>query len=330
MVDQITDRLLTGAWVAHTNGSFVPRDPQDGTASIGIALATQEFLKLVAQEIDPTIRRNESRATNYEDLYSACLQVVQHEQIEIPNPIIERFVRHIEVASASLSSGVKPHVAGSSFASLTDKAVDLIQWAVFAGLSGATVPRDMDAISGVASAVDELDVFSLNHDLLIEAQLAGAGIAFSDGFSKKRADFRLFDWTWKKDSATTRLYKLHGSVDWYLFRFKSEWDQYASVAVDPERCTDDDGNPLDLLEVKPRFLTGTTVKEQAYGIDLFGEIFLEFRERLSKHNTLICCGYGWGDKGINVRLNQWLRDQKKNRLVILHNDASDDLSAKRF
>lgn len=78
------------------------------------------------------------------------------------------------------------------------------------------------------------------------------------------------------------------------------------------------------------FLTGTTVKEQAYGVGLVGEIFSKFREVLSNHHTLICCGYGWGDKGINIRLGQWLRDAKENRIIILHGGSKDEILGKRF
>ena len=87
----------------------------------------------------------------------------------------------------------------------------------------------------------------------------------------------------------------------------------------------------DPLDVKPLFLSGTTVKEQAYGTGLFGDLFTEFRHRSSTHRTLICCGYGWGDKGINIRLNpQWLRDTPENRLVILHRGSTDAITQRRF
>jgi hypothetical protein len=78
------------------------------------------------------------------------------------------------------------------------------------------------------------------------------------------------------------------------------------------------------------FLTGTTVKEQAYGVSLFGEFFAAFHDYLNAHHTLICCGYGWADKGINIRLHQWLRNAEANRVVILHNDPEDILAHRRF
>jgi hypothetical protein len=102
------------------------------------------------------------------------------------------------------------------------------------------------------------------------------------------------------------------------------------VRGDPEHCRDENGNRLSLLQPQPRFLTGTIVKEQSYGTTVTGECFAELRRRLAIHKTLICCGYGWGDKGINVRINQWLRDQTENKLVILHNGDVDHLKTKGF
>src|SRR5262249_41220037 len=128
---------------------------------------------------------------------------------------------------------------------------------------------------------------------------------------------------------TVRLLKLHGSINWHLFRFP-EWDQFASVESDPDFCRDQSGSLLETLDPKPAFLTGTSVKEQVYGTGLFGELFSKFRELLSRHRTLICCGYGWSDKGINIRLNQWLRDTKENKLVILNADSLETIQRKRF
>jgi len=69
--------------------------------------------------------------------------------------------------------------------------------------------------------------------------------------------------------------------------------------------------------------------ERRYGIGMPAEIFFEVRRRLKTHHTLICCGYGWGDKGINNRVNQWVRRDKKNKLVLLHK-FPEELRQMRF
>jgi hypothetical protein len=87
---------------------------------------------------------------------------------------------------------------------------------------------------------------------------------------------------------------------------------------------------LSLLNPVPLFLTGATGKERIYGVGFVGEFFIQFHSRLASYHTLICCGYGWADKGINNRLNQWLFNSTENRIVILHKGPVDELKRKRF
>jgi hypothetical protein len=326
-VNEITASLLKGPWKRHTDGRFLPCRPDEGKLSLGAARQAQDFLRLLKKQIDPHLRVRERRAGNYEDIYAVALQIVQDETREITNPLISRSLAAIKKASRRLHVGKEHHIDRNSFASLADRACDLVQWTVYHGLSRAKTPIGMEAIAAVARLTDAVDIFTVNHDTLVKLQLARSGIPFCDGFGKKTGDVRIYGASWS--GRRVRVLKLHGSTKWYLFRFP-EWDQFASVESNQGYAKDQRGQLLDDLDVKPLFLTGTTVKEQAYGIGLFGEIFGKFRELLSTHRTLICCGYGWGDKGINIRLSQWLRNARENRIVVLHGGIEDELARKRF
>jgi hypothetical protein len=328
-VDDITMAMLNAAWMPDTAERFYPRPAAGGDTSVGVALRAQEFLRAIRRHIDPLVADRENRAVNYEDLYAVVLQMFHDETREIPNPLIAEGLAAIKSATAALHEGHDGHVAGNAFASLADRAIDLIQWAVFFGLTVAKQPKGMEVITDVARAVQNLDVFSLNHDRLIEMQLAATGVGFTDGFGEQREGYRIFNSAWRRDVPAVRLLKLHGSVNWYLCRFK-EWDQFAAFNQDVWHSRDLDGRWVEPLDVKPMFLSGTTVKEQAYGVGLFGDIFTEFRDLLSRHRTLVCCGYGWGDKGINIRLNQWLRNAPENKIVILHHGPLDEITRRRF
>jgi hypothetical protein len=326
MVDAFTDSLLHRGWEAHTDLRFYPST----VPSTGEAGRAQEFIRILATHINPHLQHHEGRDANYEDIYAAALQIVWDETAEIINPLIAESVALIRNATEPLFRNQQPHIDRNAFASLVDRATDLVQWTVFHDLSKATKPIGMEAISAVAKQTDELDIFSLNHDLLIERELDRNGIKFADGFGAPWGnDVLRFNWSWNAAGTKVRLYKLHGSLNWYFFRTKL-FDQFGKVKGDPEHCKDENGKRLSLLQPQPRFLTGTTVKEQSYGSGLTGEFFTEFRSRLAAHETLICCGYGWGDKGINIRLNQWLRDNVKNKIVILHKGSADEIRQKRF
>lgn len=333
MADELTTKVLESAWKPHTNWRFYPCRPEDGLESLGIAKRAQQFLRIIKQPIDVHLRARAMRESNYEDLYSAVLQVVQDETGEIPNPLVAQSVEWLKAATAHLYANEHSHLGDNRFASLADRAADLIQWVVYHSLCQASKPAGLGAINDVAKATDELDIFSLNHDLLIEAQLHSSGVEFADGFSEKSGDVHVFDWSWKGIGKGVRIIKLHGSINWYLFRFTDAHegcDRFAKTNLNPFDCRDGDGVLLSPADVKPMFLTGTAVKEQAYGTGLFGEMFTQFRTLLSKHRTLICCGYGWGDKGINIRLNQWLGNAREHRVVILHSDPEEELWKKSF
>lgn len=326
MVDQLTDAVLRGAYEAHSDLRFYPTS----SSSTGEAERAQEFLRVLNAEIAHHLRDREDRKPNYEDLYGAAVQIVWDETAEIVNPLIAASTAAIRGKTEHLFRNQRAHIDKNAFASLAERASDLVQWVVYHELAQVRKPVGLNAISSVARTTDELDIFSVNHDLLIEGELKRAGIAFADGFNDPWGDALRFNWSWNQPETNVRLYKLHGSIDWYLFRSKSNVDQFGKIRGDPEHCRDEDGNKLSLLQPQPRFLTGTIVKEQSYVVTVTGECFAELRSRLANHRRLICCGYGWGDKGINVRINQWLRDARENKLVILYKGAADELKAKRF
>ncbi len=329
MVDEITSSIFEKTWRYHSRESFwsTPQSqiaansyPEQGKAE---AERAQEFLRIVRDYIDPHLRETENRFSHYEDLFSATQQAVWDATGEITNPLFGSVMSDLRAKTVHLYRNQHPHISGNPFASLASRASDLVQWAVYEGV-GVTKPVKMDLISEVAKATDELDIFSLNHDTLIERQLDNAGVAFADGFGKARTS--QFQWSWKAEGAPpVRLYKLHGSINWYRFRSQKGFDQYfKDLTGDPDHALDEDERPLSLLETIPAVLTGTTVKERTYGFGLTGEIFSEFRQRLAAHKVLISCGYGWLDKGINIRVIQWLHDSRDNRLVIMHGGTEEE------
>jgi hypothetical protein len=235
------------------------------------------------------------------------------------------------ITDAILSQGWYESDYPNSFSFLVHSALLLIHWAVFDKLWPIQRPKGIEVLSSVANTAQQTDIFSLNHDLLIERQLEQSGIVFSDGFSQKIGDVLRFNGSWK-DEDSVRLYKLHGSLDWYPFAFPDGIHQFAKLirTTDPYDCKDNDGNYLSPQNSVPLFLTGTIGKDRRYTIGFVGELFRRFHARLGSHRTLICCGYGWKDKGINNYLTQWLHDAHKKRVVILHGGSLDTLNGTRF
>src|SRR5436309_11712671 len=126
-VDTISDKLLNGSWADHSDWRFYPANGRSSDAAKRI----QEFLHILKAHIDPHLRSHDDRESNYEDLYAAALQIVQDETCEIVNPLIADSVSEIRNASETLWRNQRAHIDNNAFASLAERATDLIQWTVY-------------------------------------------------------------------------------------------------------------------------------------------------------------------------------------------------------
>lgn len=327
-VGNITRRVLTDQ-LRETGGIFVPAAGGTDPTFLESSRRAQGLLLHLKGELDGHLRPREGRESHYEDLYAACLQIFQDESGEIPSPLIERSIKAVRLATAPLYVDLPRGGWGDQFLSLVESALRLIQSVVWLELGQVRDPIKLDLISAVARETEVLDIFTLNHDTLVERLLNRDKIDFRDGFGGFQEGYRIFNGEW--DGPKVRLLKLHGSVNWHFTTFtrsKGVMKQYAAFDTDIAKCLFE-GKRVDARPL-PEFLTGTTVKEQAYGHSVIGEIFARFRKFSSDHRRIICSGYSFGDKGINIRLDQWLNDQEENILVILHAGDVDRFLANRF
>lgn len=134
-----------------------------------------------------------------------------------------------------------------------------------------------------------LRIFSLNYDLCVEVTCDSEVV--QRGFMSDRSwDWRLFNET-SGEPVPLLLYKLHGSVDWYL--------------DDNKRVTfSDSTSSIDTAKVAMIF--GTTYKLQY--VDPF--LFLAYELRrwtLDSARVIVSVGYGFNDEHINGILEQSLR-----------------------
>ncbi len=273
------------------------------------------------------------RKPNYEDLFSLCEQASRAELDHVPNLAVVEFRNRLRKETESLHRGFTVGSGSSSgLPGLAETSCDFLHWVVHDRLhSGVTVRAGLQAISRTAAAVDALDIFTLNHDLLVEEELRAVGFFdLETGFDNRdHGECSVYS-GWPRDVRTRiRLFKLHGSLNWYFFEFPN-WGhrrQYAIPDGDWRHCHDERGDLLLPMDWKAAFLSGTIVKEQRYGLGFWGDILSHFRHHLSRHSRLICCGYSFGDPGINLRLIQWLHDRIENQLVILTPDHRDKFLA---
>lgn len=190
-------------------------------------------------------------------------------------------------------------------------------------------PTRTDHLRVVFEACEELpevDLFTLNHDVVLEAGLVEAQIDFSDGFEREYGDLRI--WNDRFTRGTVRLLKLHGSISWWGYRIPSEhWRGWVTARVTNGDAFHARGPDRQLLEVphdlRPVFLAGTFDKIFGYEMWIYPDQHYRFSESLRVSNRLVVIGYGFRDQAINSRLIAWLSRSDDNRIIIAHGEPDE-------
>jgi len=321
-VDQITDTLLHGSKFGNSRmGSGIPLD-SDGLVNCCLPelSACRELLLALKLRADAHFqaKRPHRPSTNYEDLYSLCYQLVQDDDQFTANPAIAGFSQDVRAVTEEI---VSKHQSQHVFDERKPKglwlaAIRAIAMIVWSELRQKRKPKGAAQIAYVAKRYDKgrVDIFTLNHDLLIETVLKDGEVAYTNGFAATavphpdgEGEHYLFDRTLFDGDIKARLFKLHGSVDW-ADRGRSRFDIESSMA-------DFTG-----ILPAPTVLIGTLNKDQAYGRGTYREMDFRLHEALYSTNTVIMSGYGWGDSGVNERVLDWLVSNNVNRILLLEQD----------
>lgn len=314
---ELTKKVLrVDDYTLHTNHSFVRAAPEIlGSLSWR---TERDHLKSLLQFVRGHCQtyfdseKNKVRDVNYEDLFFALNQLREHLSEDYENPAIEPFVR------AVLDD--QPGIAGREhLKELSGLACSYIQDVVTMELSPR---RRLETLNHLGCLVDAAldhcfegcDVFTLNHDLLIESTLEQKGIALVDGFGPPDGDVAW--WLPEVFDHQSRYYflKLHGSVNWV------EYNQCLakSLGDDPAHAQTADGKTLAIPGRSARVLLGTFNKIRDYFMRPYFDLMVTFRRQMNVIDTVIVSGYSFRDKGVNTVLTEWMRTGAHRNILILH------------
>lgn len=173
----------------------------------------------------------------------------------------------------------------------------------------------------------EVDIFTLNHDLLLENLCKAYGAKYSRGFTKQDSEIHyqdegtsiaVFKGTFDKP---IRIHKLHGSLDFYRFEhyIKGEKpyleptgeynyftttnyrEKHFAIRVDPEtKKTLQDLNS----DIIPKFITGTDKTKIIKNDLMYSVLFKRFEKCVAETENILISGYSFGDKHINNELQK--------------------------
>lgn len=260
------------------------------------------------------------RWVNYEDLAYLAAQIRADSLDEYENPALGPLICcALSLLPGLCSAGKLGELAGHAVNYIADVVAEML----------ARQPSQLEHLAILRDAAsdqrfEEVDLFSLNHDRLLEDFLRSKGVDVVDGFDREN-NFGIRKWNpalfdCQRAHATTptvRLFKLHGSIDWRRFRPReaqgcehtsNPWrEEYAGIRSNPSlaNARDTQGRSHEELD-RALFLAGTFNKIFGYMNDVFLELHYRFYRALAETTRLVVCGYGFGDKGINNRIVEWL------------------------
>jgi len=180
------------------------------------------------------------------------------------------------------------------------------------------------------------DIFTLNHDLLIEALFQVNKIDYCDGFSQEGS---VLQTDGKKIISTfngqfnypTNLIKLHGSVDVYKYycfekneKSLNSTDEYIYFKThdyyEKQRPMRIDPITNEILQdfhwnITPQFITGTNKMELINSDYMYKKLYNEFTNQINKSEELLIIGYSYGDTHVNERIKTCLSQGFLKRIV---------------
>ena len=158
-----------------------------------------------------------------------------------------------------------------------------------------------------------VEIFTTNYDLLFERAMEGVGVPFFDGFIGSVAPFfapepvdtdsRIQEGVYPPRS-WTRLWKMHGSVNWHLLKEEPERKSHVSRLSGPVPAQ---GEQLMIFPSREKYADSRRLP------------FLTYQDRLrrflsSGESVLFVLGYGFSDEHLNEIIFQGLRGN--NRLAV--------------
>jgi len=327
--EEITQLVLSGQGVwRHTDERYYISETLPGylphPENVPLIVTFLSSLREIAVEY---YGRPSGYQPSYEDLFYLARQVADCETQEYDNPAVLPLCQRLHFEyDKTLRAADALEPSYWDLARLADEACNYI--ADLASHRLTVPPTTTEYLTPLLNAFCErtcnkLVIATLNHDTVIETALQVIRVRYDDGFVDLDRTIARWEPVQLATGASLRLFKLHGSVDrhWVGRRGRgTENDFVARIAreADYRKLRLPDATELMVHSNRPLFLIGTHNKILRYSDEVFLSLFYRFSEALRDNTTLVVCGYGFRDKGINKVVVEWLQSGADRRLVIIH------------
>ncbi|REE27253.1 SIR2-like protein [Winogradskyella pacifica] len=172
---------------------------------------------------------------------------------------------------------------------------------------------------------DQVDIYTLNHDVLLEGLLQREGLNYSRGFTTTNSEIQYEDQPLKvfqnEFSEKIRIHKLHGSLDYFRFEHfedrgkmflqhtgkynyfttNSYRAKHYATRIDPKtKKVIQDMN----FDITPKFITGTNKTDIIDNDIMYSQLLQNFKDSIGAAQTILISGYSYGDEHVNNELKK--------------------------
>ena len=334
---EITKNIISGEGIIrHTDGSYYLGNCSKNRSCSYIGCC-KSLISLLNVKL--AIFNSKKIEFNYEDLYFIIDQIYNSIIGEFENPIADQFMESLKPDVEMILHNDPSETENRDYEWLMREAKHYIQdivWRMLLKKTSSTNYLKSISDSCLDADIEKVDLFTLNHDLLLESFLEKQRIEYDIGFGPKYNDVRYWNpMILEESNKKVRLIKLHGSINWIVYRANKYSSRNYSVGLVDIGKTDiwytksPSGDYQNPIEGRPQILIGTSNKILQYSGELFIDLHSLFRRSLREIDHLIICGYGFGDKGINSQVNAWMYLPSVNHMTIIHPEPDNLLKNAR-
>ena len=171
-VGEVSEKIFSELYFEHTDQSFIKgQHPSEYLRSYYDVKPIQDFLMLLKERADDYLfnRFGPGSKSNYEDLFDIVEQLNAEAIQSRDNVVIGEFYRDIVNASFLIRKEYRKYPEGEAadFGNFCYKTLGFIESVIKYGLHEREI-RGLGAIEQLMTGDNSLNLFTLNHDLLLE------------------------------------------------------------------------------------------------------------------------------------------------------------------
>lgn len=167
-------------------------------------------------------------------------------------------------------------------------------------------------------------IFTLNHDLVLDAIAKQTNLKIVDGFKRFESRFDIWDSSLFKSPADAKLFKLHGGIDWRSSGYGTPigTKMLKHLIAGPALSITEPDKVIQ-ASFRPPLLLGTFNKVFAYQEGIYLELLHEFNEVLREADNLIVCGCRFRDFSISSFVHEWYNDDESRKIVLIDKNVPE-------